>query len=165
MAQSERSVDSLAYFQDDVTWCVQKAKSRPKWKQMWVADWKVFVCIFGAIIPVIWIWYGLTGFERRPFDIWTSAIFVVRTVALTPSTFNPSKILHRFFYVYFLLFCFFASLVICSFMFAISTTSFNEHQISTFEEIVNGNFRLAAEGETKQFLTDRSMVKMLPIPF
>lgn len=158
-AQSKNLIDSQVYFQDDVTWCVQKAKGRPKWTQiLLVADWKIFLCIFGAVFPTIWVLYVLSGFERRPLDVWTAAFSIIRSIGLSSSTFYPERNSMRFTYFLLLILCFFVSSVWCSFMFIIITSPFNEHQISNSEEIVNANFRLVAEEETKQFLIDRNMV-------
>lgn len=162
-AQSQHTAqhfaNSLAYSQDEITWCVQKAKSRAKWKQMWlIADWKVFLCIFSTALPFTWIMYGLAGFEKRPFDVWTSAFMILRSITLTSPPFNPERSSVRFIYLLQQHLCFFASSIFLSFFFIIITRPFNEHQISSFEEIVKANFRLVAEGEMKQFFIDRNMV-------
>lgn len=154
-------MDSVVYFQDDVAWCVQKAKGRAKWKQIFlVADWKIFLCIFCSVFPLVFVVYGFNGFERRPYDIWTSAFLVTRTISLTPSPLNPERNSLRFFYLYFVCITFFFMSIFGSFWFIIITNPFNEHQISNFEEIVNANFRLVAEEELKQFLVARNMVNV-----
>lgn len=159
--EAQHFVDSHAYFQGDVTWCVQKAKRRAKWKQLWLlADWKNFLFIFGSILALTLLVYTFTGFEKRPFDIWISAFTVVRVVSLVGSTLNPERNSARLLYSYFLHASFFFMSVFGAFLFAIITTPFNEHQISNFEEIVTANCRLAGEQEMKQFLVDRDMVNV-----
>lgn len=154
-------VDSHAYFQDDVTWCVQKAKKRAKWKQLWLlADWNVFLGISGGILALTLIVYAFTGFEKRPLDMWASAFVVIRVNTSVESTFKPKRNSARLLYCYFLHASFFFMAVFGSFLFITITATFNEHQISNFGEIVTANFRLAAEREMKRFLIDRNMVNV-----
>lgn len=152
-------ISSLAIRVDTLSLVCAEAKGRPKWKQMFlVADWTIFLGSFWSMFPLVLLVYGFNGFERRPYDIWTSAFLIVRTIALTPSPFNPGRNSSRFFYLYFVCITFFFMSVFGSFWFIIITKPFNEHQISNFEEVVNANFRLVAEEELKQFLVDRNMV-------
>lgn len=166
MAPLKNFMDSHAYFQDDVTWCVQKAKGHAKWKQiLLIADWKIFLCIFGSVIPITVLTYAFTTFEKHPLDIWSSAFLVVRTISTTPSTLNPERHSARFLYSMFLCSCFFLTSLFVSYMFAIISQPLHDHQIFSFGEIVNANFRLAAEEAMGNFLIDRNMVKNQDFPF
>lgn len=144
-----------------MSWCVQKAKLRAKWKQILLTvDWKAILCILGAVFPAILLFYAITGFERRPLDIWSSAFLILRTIAATPSTFNPERISARLFHMLSLHICFFSASLIVSFIFIIIASPNYEHQISCFEEVVDSNFRLAAEEEMEKFLIGRNMVNV-----
>lgn len=151
--------NSRPYYQDDITWCVQKAKLRAKWKQILItADLNTCLCIVAAVAPVLCIGYFLTAFERRPLDIWSVAFLLCRTISLTSATFYPERKTTRAFFVLHLHLCFVTSCLFTSLMFQIITNPNHEHQISGFDEISYAKLRLAAEVEMKMFLIDRNMV-------
>lgn len=159
--QSIRSnfIDSEAYFQDDLTWCVQKAKLRPKWKQFLLTfDMHGVLCIFGAAIPATLIFYLSSGYERRAMDIWTAAFLIIQAISGTSSTYHPKRSSGRIFYLLLLHLGFFCISLIVSYLITIITNPNYEHQISSFEEIRAANFRLAAEEETKNYLIESNTV-------
>lgn len=152
-------MDSRAYFQDDMAWCVKRAKYRSIWRQVFApVDFMVLLCIFAVALPLIWITFGFAGFQRRPFDIWTSAFLIARTISGTASNLIPEKTSLKIFYMLYLHLGFIVTNVFVSDLFAIITLRFQGNRITSFDEIVRENFRLAAEQDTMNSLLDRNMV-------
>lgn len=159
---SPHLIDSLAYFQNDVTWCVQKAKGIAKWKTIFkVADPIVMACISVAAFFVTSSVWMFLGFEKPSRDIWSAALLTTASIAATPYKIKPKKTSVRIFYLYLLIMSFLGASVLVSFLFAISTHPMYEHQIANFEEVISKKIHLAAERETKDFLIDWNMVNIV----
>lgn len=153
-------VNPLGYFEDDITWYVQRAKLRAKWKSplLYVfLNWEVILCLFLTIIPFVGIAYAQSTFERRPLDIWGSIFVIIQMIAATSSTYNPDIVLHRFLDAYFRHACFFGVSIVSSFIFMTITSPQHDHQISSFQEIGEANLHLAVESEMKAYLTSEQI--------
>lgn len=151
-------IESQAYFQDDVTWCVQHARLRAEWKNFfYAADPNIYVFIFSAI-PLIYVAYHFTAYERRTTDIWETILILSAIFSQQSTSYRPEKNSTRFFYVLFSVLSFFLISISMSFL-IIRVTKINyEEQISSFEQITEENFCLAAEENTRNYLIQRNLV-------
>lgn len=158
---SEMLIDSQPYYQDDATWCIQKAKLRAKWKLFLLSlDMKSIMIIVGAAAVTSSIFFVSSGYERRPLDFWMAYVLVVQIIAGASSMYKPLRITGRILYFLLLYIGFFSVTLVASFMFTSIANPTYEHQVSTFEEIRAASFCLAAEEEMKKFLISQNMVHL-----
>lgn len=157
--QSKNLMNSQAYFQDDITWCVPKPKLRAVWENFfYIADAKVISCGMAAILPTIGIAYALSAYERRPLDIWESILICTQGLIALPLAYIPERIVSRLYFVFNVQLGFLLVSIFGAYMFTIMTQPNYVHQISTFVQITDANYRLRAEVETRNYLTERNMV-------
>lgn len=159
MDQSTNFLASRAYFQDDVTWCVPHAKLRAKWKSLfYVADANILAIFFSAMLPLIVIIYFFTTFERRALDIWSSMLMVIAIASAHSFSYSFERSSARILYS---LHSHLGTAVLVIFL-AFATIEFSqlnyEKQISSFDQITNENFRLAANDDMRNYLVERNLV-------
>lgn len=157
--RSKNFVDSEAYFQDDITWCVRHARVRATWKRfLYIFDLNVLWLSLVAVIPLIYIHYIAQGIELRPRDIWSSMLAFMSTISQQPFVHMPRHTSTRIIYSFFV----HLTLPVLTTFMAVSITIIArinyEKQVSSFDQISDESFHLAAEENTKNYLIERKLV-------
>lgn len=157
--QSKHFIDSHAYFQDDITWCVQHAKLRDEWDSFFrTVEPNVFWLIFGVALPFIANTYFFAAYERRMLDIWLSMLLFVAVVSQQAFNYHPKRSSGRVFSAMSLQMTFFAVSSFVAIIFKSMTQINYGTHISSLDEITNENFRLVADKDTRNYLIDRNLV-------
>lgn len=167
--QSNKSnrIISLPYYQDDFTWCVQKAPKLP-----WIFS------LMNALTPTVWLLlifgYGYgAGFllylmiqfdkqyEQRNNRDWHYMTWLVSLPAVlgTSQRFCPQSAIIRFIYAFFLI----AMIIFVQYAFVNLYTfiqvRFPKHQIKTIEEIVYNELILMGPEQIRTMLQVDQKVK------
>lgn len=159
---SSKFIASAPYFQDDITWCVSRAKEIPRWKNIYYITQDVETYTWGAIMYIMTIIcaYFLTTFEETPLDFFQCMILSVQTVTALTSTFRPKGLLMRFHYGQFLIIPFWLTQIFSAFLITFTPRILYEVQINSFEDITRNHFRLAGNGRVFDHLSIKNMVRL-----
>lgn len=137
---------SIPYLQDDLTWCVSRAKPIPSWQNAYhIADAQTIILGATMYTMVIFIGYLIYAFEQHPRDLIYCAILSVQTLTTFPTMFNAKKFTLRFFYGLCLVIAFWLTQILNAYLIAFASDILYEHQIATVREIVDNQFRLAGD--------------------
>lgn len=157
--QSNRFVESNAYFQDDLTWCVKHAKLHDEWDSFFkTVKPYMFWFIFGTSLATIWIIYFFAAYEKPTLDIWLSMLLFSASVGQQSFNYRPERSSMRVFYALLLHSSFFLVSFFVAFIFKTMTQINYGAQISSLDEITKENFRLFADEDTRNYLIDRNQV-------
>lgn len=158
---STKFIASAPYLLDDLTWCVSRAKPKPRWKNLFyiIKDAQTFT--FGV---VLFIWttfagYLLTTFEEKPLDLIYSFLLTSQTMASLPMNYRPMGSLIRIHYAQFLIFPYWLTQIYCAFSFIFVTRVIYDNQINTIDEIASNTFDLAGDPYALGFLNNSNMVR------
>lgn len=140
-------IASRAYYHDHLTWCVQKAKPIPLWKNIFYIcrNWDVYVVIFCGIMSLLLIVYYLYQFEN-PIRTWNEVLLIIFRCAIGMSgNARPQSTPLRVVYAFGLLGGILFSIVVSSVLMRNITTPIMRPQIQTIVEITNGDFKLIGD--------------------
>lgn len=155
----DQFVDSRIYFQDDIVWCVQRARVLAAWKNFFTfIDSSHYALFAAAIFPLIFIIYLLCSYEKRPIDIWTAMLVIMTTVTLMSPAVKCEKASARLYHTWSMFTCLCLLSVYMAFSLDHMLQVHYEHQISTFDEVVEEKFRLVAEPDMKMYLIERKQL-------
>lgn len=159
---STKFIASAPYLQDDITWCVSRAKEIPRWKNLYYITEDVETYTWGAIMYILTIIcaFFLTTFEEKPLDFFHCVILSVQTVTALTSTFQPKGILMRFHYCQFLIIPFWLTQIFSAFLITFAPRILYEIQIDSFEDITRSHFRLAGDAHVFDHLTFKNVVRL-----
>lgn len=138
---------SPPYIQDDFTWCVSGAKQIPRWKNIFYIpkDAQTYICGMVLLIMTLFGLYLFSSFEEKPLDFIYCMILTVQTMIGFTSIFEPKRILLRIHYALFLVVPFWLTQIFSAHLITFISRVLFEHQIATWTEIVDHNFRLAGD--------------------
>lgn len=150
----------MPYFQDDFTWCLQKAP-----KMLWLLS------IMTALSPTVWVLvifgYGyVSGFllylliqfdekyEQRNNRDWhyTTLLISLPSVIGTSQRFRPHSIKIRFIYAFFLIAMIFCVQYATVNMYKFVQIRFSKHQISTLDEMRSYGMTLIGSEPVRRIL-------------
>lgn len=89
-------IASAPYMQDDLTWCVSKAKALPQWQNIYYIVRDVPTIIFGSVSATIFVRYVLSAFEKNPRDINYCATVEIQILAGVSSAYKPKESMAHF---------------------------------------------------------------------
>lgn len=149
------------YFsQDDATLCVRRAKAIPIWKKFfYIASRNVIIAGIPMLLAVITLFYFHTSFEDKTLDLWTCMLVTVRMILLFPSEFQPKHAILRQLFALALITEFACTSIFLAFYFDFIMTPKYEEQIHNFDQIINHNFLLSGDNNTKNYLLEENLVK------
>lgn len=139
---------TISYYYDHSVWCVQKAKWMPISEVVFhiCTDWVVFVVFALHGFLVTGYAYFMQQFEPHPkwdcFRI-SEAGFRVYTGFACP--YKPKNSSHRFAAAAVFLGAFLFNVILCAKVIMFLTTSIQDIQIKSTEEIIKGNFQLVGD--------------------
>lgn len=138
---------SNPYIQDDLTWCVSRAKEIPRWMNVFYIPKDAQTYLSGIILLLLTLFaaYFLTTFEEKPLDFLYCIILTVQTIIAFPSIFNPKGLLLRLHYALFLIIPFWLTQIYSAYLFTFISQVLFEHQIATRSEIADQRFRLTGD--------------------
>lgn len=145
--QSTAFEASNPYIQDDLTWCVSRAKEIPRWMNVFYIPKDAQTYLSGILLLILTLFaaYFLTTFEEKPLDFLYCIILTVQTIIAFPSIFNPKGILLRLHYALFLIIPFWLTQIYSAYLFTFISQVLSEHQIATCSEIADQRFRLTGD--------------------
>lgn len=155
----------MPYYEDDYTWCVARAKVRPKWQNFYhiIRDDIVFVVMtIVAIIAHVLI-FLLSAFERKPLDLWKVVCYFASTMYNLGGSFEPQNHRIRFLIAIYLMICLWLDTIFIAFIIKFCSTSFTEKQVRTTTELVEHNYKLLASKELFDEIVQQKMVCYLLI--
>lgn len=146
--------------QDDLTWCVSKAKAIPRWKNGYLITKDVRLIVSGTIMFILvhFIVFMFTAFEEKAHDFWFSLLVTVQCLINFSSTFNPKKSTSRFYFTWALVAAFWLIQIFCGFLISFNQRILYEDQINTHDELTEKNFRLAGDPHVFDYLTAKNVV-------
>lgn len=153
MINSSAFVQSEYHTQDEIIWCVGRAKPIPEWRRVFylVRDSESWAIALIEFIIIIVILFLITSFEKDPYDIWKSAILTTQAM-VNANVMTTVHGLFRFTITWFL----FMGLLIQIFWGAFSmnylTREALQKQVRTFNDLKEYNFHLAATNVASKYL-------------
>lgn len=163
MHQQQQFVMARPYYHDVLTWCVQKAKPIPTWKNLFrmCTDPIIWAIYTVMAISVIFMGYFLQQFEDfQPKYDWLRLTFMaVCCMSGFVCDYKPKIISNRIFFM----FCVFGAMIyVITMMSLILKCLCNpifEDQIETIEEIIDNSYDLVGDGSALQHLMRRREVR------
>lgn len=142
---STKFTSSIHYMQDELTWCVSKAKPLPEWQNFLHAYTDIETWVLSSILYIgaMAMLYFMSTFEAKPIDCWATLLISIQTAAGSASTFNPQTDTLRFFYLGALCMALLLGIYLNAFMVTLFTTMLFHKQIDSVTALGNGNFKLA----------------------
>lgn len=136
---------SSSYSDDELVWCVTRAKLIPQWQNLFYFYRDPQTWLFGSILffSAMILIFLYTSFEAKPLDAWTSILLIVQTVVGNTSTFQPKITRVRILWT---IFCFDALLITTyynAFVMNFLISNIYKHQISSVDEIIQNDFKLS----------------------
>lgn len=155
---------SAPYLQDDITWCVSRAKPRSQWFNLFhmVKDIETYVIGSFLLVCTIFVSYLMLAFEENThlqYDLFHLTVVILQTVCALTAAFKPRTTVIRIYYAIFLIVPFWLTQIYSAFLVNYMSHVIHVHQISTVHEIASKNFHLAGDHFCHAFLTDRKMVR------
>ncbi|XP_037033032.1 uncharacterized protein LOC119072018 [Bradysia coprophila] len=157
---------SVTYASDDLTWCVQKARTMPMFlahmRYVQPAVW--FMGIFGCGYPVGLLIYLLVQFDpkykqRSSIDWHRSMLITIPAfIGLSPN-FTPLKGTLRIFYATVLISAFFAFQILLTRGYDVLHKQVPLHQVSSLNEIMEKDFHLVGSLESLNLLSRNKMIR------
>lgn len=160
---------SVPYLQDDLVWCIQKAKNYPLiYQWLLISDkygWFCGVFLYGyGCGTVLYILISLDKHlnKGKTYDfhyvIWQITLTAFFTMA---PKFKPSNTIVRIFYGMMLTTGLFISIMVGVFFYKFLNYPQQKHQITTTDEIVDNNFRLVGTQKVLELIEFDSRVRFL----
>lgn len=145
MLNSTKFVTSSPYMQDDLTWCVKRAKAIPRWKNIYYIPQDVETYVIGFIVYTLSIVsiYLLTAFEDKPLDFTLCNVYSIGCLAGFGYAYTPKKAATRFIVSIFFMSTFWMTQIYLSYLITYLRITLYENQIGTLGEITRKNFHLA----------------------
>lgn len=161
-------VPSNTYFQDKLTWCIQRSKKIP-----------IYVNIFFIIPLDIWLFFlfvscwicSLLVYLLVPFDphyqihykrvdyLYALLLVIIPAYAATSSTFQPKNTRLRLVYWILLTCPMFFQFMIGAYLYQFMKYQFYYHQIASVDEIIKNQFRLCGSPEVLNTIKHNPVVR------
>lgn len=150
------------YTQDEITWCVARARPIPKWRSIFSMGQgiEVHICTWSALVITIILTFFLSTFERRPFDAWKSMIYVFH-LFLNGYVTTPKTRAMKFFVIYFMFILMISYTMINASLIKYMTGVAFDKQINTFDELKNQNFHFVSQSSAMKYLNRANLVRCL----
>ena len=154
---------SRSYYHDALTWCVQKSQPIPLWKYvLYLCNDPLVYIIFTITGLVVYsLAYYLQQFERHPKWDWfriSETGFRIYTGFACPYRAKNSS--HRIFAAAVFLGAFLFNVVLCAKVIMFLTTSIQDIQVKSTEEIVKGNFQLIVDRFSYEKILQQNQVPL-----
>lgn len=160
-------IASRPYYHDHLTWCVQKAKPIPLWKNIFhlCRNWEVYMGLLIAVMTLLPFFYYLFQYEH-PIQTWNETLLMIFRVAIGISAnIEPKSNPFRITYAFGLLAGTIFSIVLNAIIMRNVTTPILRPQIQTIEEITNGDFKLMGDRFALAKLKLQTNVKCSSVTF
>lgn len=148
MLTKKHFTSSISYYYDHLVWCVQKAKRIPISEVVFhiCTDWVVFVVFALHALLLTAYAYVMQQFERHPkWDLYRISETGFRIYAGFGCPYKPKNTSHRIFAAAVFLGAFLFNVILCAKVILFLTTSIQDIQIKSNEEIVKGSFQLSGD--------------------
>lgn len=160
ISNESKFINLLPYVEDDITWCVSRAKPRPFWISFFyfakgAAFWIIGIIMF--ILAMICVFF-LTTFESKPLDMWTVGILALGSLICFVTWAKPKKSLLRLLYGIVLIASYLCVTTFNAFFLNVLSYRTNMPQIRTSAEIYNHGFHLMADKCTLRQISDPKWV-------
>lgn len=159
-----RSIHSVPYGTDQLTWCVSHAKPMPQWKNI-----SRFVKYGQRHLAILWIVvyylisggvFFVSGSEKMNWDFWLSTNKAFQVVLQTGMVLRYNlKWSTIIFVATGLLGAFVHAVTVLCFYISVVQVQFDEHQIATRSELIDRNFQLAGDIGVLSMINDGEMVR------
>lgn len=154
---------TASYYHDDFTWCINQAKALPTYWNLffYVKDYEVILAGIVSLLGSVVTSYGLTGFERKPYDMHSLLIIALTIVICSSNCFKPEG--------YILRICFFSCNIVSlclvstfnAFLLVALTHPILMEQVGTISAIIHSNYQLAGSPYVFQKIIQQEMVRIL----
>lgn len=159
-------IASSSYYHDSLTWCIQKSKPVPLWQKIfYLCRDPLVIGIFSIEVTIaIGLTYFCEQFEHRPKWDWNRLAFNGICYYLGfPSAYKPKSTANRICYIS----CLFAAIIFLTVLNAavllfIVTPILNQ-QITTVQQLFDGNFNLIGDHFTLEKIRQKSEVGYITI--
>lgn len=158
---------TVSYYYDDTTWCVNQAKTIPTFLNLYfyVKDFEVILAGIFCLIGAVLCGYGLTGFQKKPYDMYSLLIVAIAIVICSSHCFQPEG----FILCFGLACCSIVSLFLVStfnaFLLVIFTHPILREQVATISALIDNNFELAGNPHILQKIMQQEMVRHFLHPY
>lgn len=147
------------FFNDDLTWCVCRAKLMPTWKNFYyIVTWDANTVGLVASFLGVAVFFLLTTFEQKSADVWTSAISVFSMIILFLADFFPKRTITRFYLGWFSLGVLISTNTFLAFYYGFMLHPLHEKQIDTFAQIGDNNLVLGSDDNMRNYLIEQNQV-------
>lgn len=152
---------TTSYYYDDFTWCVNQAKAIPTYWNLffYIKDYEVILSGIVSLLGSVATSYGLTGFERKPYDIYSLLIIAITILVCSSNCFKPEGYILRICFIS----CNLVSLCLVStfnaFLLVALTHPVLLEQVGTISAIVYGNYQLAGSSYVLQKIIQQETVR------
>lgn len=163
MFNSKKFIKSVAYLQDDTTWCIRRAGALPRWKNVFyiIQDATTYTIAIILVILSILLIFALTSFEEKPTDFIGCVLLAVQVITGAASNFHPKRYLLRLLTMNFLFMCFLIVQIINAFLVThISRVLIYHKQIDTIADISKENFHFVGEEYIFNQISTNKKVKL-----
>lgn len=132
---------SRAYFQDDVTWCVPRSKSRVIWRNIFqIFTAKVWIALFFASLLIATAIQVSNRMEKRERNFVWSFMFSISTAIGRNSLFEPKRIPVRMLMIFLFLYGLVLSTSFSTFLISTLTKPHYTFQIQNVQQAVENHF-------------------------
>lgn len=160
ISNASKLLPSMAYEQDDITWCISRAKQIPLWLNFFhfaegIGLWMMTLSAFILATAFVFL---LTSFEEQPLDIWHVLTLAFPTLLTFVSWFKPKGSLLRLLFIITLLVAFLWSCIFNAFFFTVLTHPKYTTQLKSISEIIQEDYRLVTDINILSHLADQKLV-------
>lgn len=159
---SNMFVPTKFYMQDEIVWCVSRAKPISKWKAILylTQDNASWICGWVSLFLAVTFTYILSTFEPRPFDYIEAGVLIAQGM-LVGNRIKPKRTPFKILVIYFMFIGILLTTIFNAFLMNYLTGIKREEQISSFDDLKLESFHFAAPPSALKFLKRGNWVRIL----
>lgn len=159
---SNMFIPTKFYMQDEIVWCVPRAKPISKWHAIvfLTRDTATWTCGWVSLFLAVTFVYILSTFEPRPFDYIESGVLIAHAI-LIGNRIKPKRTLFRIIVIYFMFVVILLATIFNAFLINHLTGIIRDDQISSFDDLKSENFHFAAQPSALKCLKSENWVRVL----
>lgn len=156
---------TVAYYHDDLTWCVNKAKAIPIYFNIfyYVKDYELIIFGIFILLAATLTGFGLMAFEEKTYDLYTCLLFAVGILTCSSINFYPKGYTVRLGYAL----CYLAALSLVTtfnaFLLIALTHPVLMEQVKSFSDIKRENYQIIGNHDVFKELSRQEKVMSLSI--
>lgn len=155
---------SIPYYQDDLTWCVQKAGLIPKWLNIFALfTLEIWIIIIALVFLTAYIFKRFALWDNYPANLfWANLGTLSLTMALSFS-YTPQRSSFRIFFISFLAYGMILATSYQSFLISVLTRPRYQHQVQSIEHAIRNEYKLAGGVAALSHYTKNDEVKPIDL--